>query len=388
MIHSNKFLRGSAALAGVFALTLTACGTTGGEDNNSDSSDNSTSAGPACGLTLDYFGALTGGAAALGINAANGAELAVEEYNKDHADCKVAFKKIDSQSDAKQAPGLAAKVAGDTKVIGVVGPLFSGESFAADPVFDKEGVPLISASATNPDLSTKGWKVFHRVLGNDATQGPEVTTLLKTVANLDEVYIVEDDSPYGKGLSKTVQGDMGDGVVGVDAVKTGETDFSGVVNTIVAKKPASVFFSGYYPEAGPFVKQLRAGGYSGVVVTADGVKDPEFVKLAGAAADGTLITCPCVPGENLTEFNDAYVAKFKVAPGTYSPEAFDAANIFLQGIESGIDTREEMNVFVDEYDEDGITKHIKFDENGEPTEIPIWGYKVDGGKIVPIEQLN
>lgn len=384
MIRSKKYLRGFAALAGVAALTLSACGTSGGDDDNGDSNGTA-----ACGLKLTYFGALTGPAAALGINAANGADLAVDEYNKEHEDCKVTLEKVDSQSDPKQATGLATNVIADAKVVGVVGPLFSGESEAADPIFDEAGLPLISASATRPSLSEQGWKVFHRVLGSDATQGPEVTTLLKEVAQIDEVFVVEDDSPYGKGLSETVRGDMGDGVVGRESIKTGETDFSGVINSIQAKKPKSVFFSGYYPEGGPFVKQLRAAGYEGVVVTADGVKDPEFIKLAGAdAAEGTLITCPCVPGENLEEFNDAYVAKFDVAPGTYSPEAYDAANIFLAGIESGISERDKMLEFVNDFDEDGITKHITFTDKGEVEEIPIWGYKVEGGKIVPIKQLN
>ena len=172
-------------------------------------------------------------------------------------------------------------------------------------------------------------------------------------------------------------------------MKTGDTDFSGVVNSIIDKKPPAVFYSGYYPEAGPFVKQLKAAGFKGVVVTADGVKDPEFIKLAGKdAAEGTLITCPCVPGQNIKDFNDAYQAKFNVAPGTYSAEAYDAMNIFLQGIESGIDNRSDMLNWVNSYDKDGITKHLKFTDVGEPTEIPVWGYKVSGGEIVPIKQLN
>ena len=386
MIRSKNSLRALAALAGVAALTLSACGTTGG---NSDNNKKSSSSGPACNVEIDFFGAQTGPAAALGINASNGSQLAIDQYNDKHANCKVAYKKIDSQSDPKQAPNLAKTVISNKKVIGVQGPLFSGESAVADPLFDAAGMPIISASATNPDLSTKGWKVFHRVLGNDATQGPEVSTLLKEVAKVDKAYVVEDDSPYGKGLSAQFQKDMGNGIVGKDAVKTGDTDFSGVVNSIIDKKPPAVFYSGYYPEAGPFVKQLKAAGFKGVVVTADGVKDPEFIKLAGKdAAEGTLITCPCVPGVNIAAFNDAYQKKFNVAPGTYSAEAYDAMNIFLQGIESGIDNRADMLNWVNSYDKDGITKHLKFTETGEPTEIPVWGYKVSGGEIVPIKRLN
>jgi branched-chain amino acid transport system substrate-binding protein len=378
LTRNNRF-GVAVSLAALAAVGLSSCSTT--KDDTADSG---------CDAKVVYFGALTGGAAALGINAANGAELAVEQYNKEQskADC-VDFEKIDSQSDPKQAPGLAAKVIKDKKVLGVMGPLFSGESEAADPVFDKAGLPIISASATKPTLSESGWKVFHRVLGNDATQGPMVSVLIKEVAKVDNVFIVEDDSAYGKGLSEQVQKDMRNGVVGVEGVKTGETNFSGVINSITAKKPKSVFFSGYYPEAGPFVKQLRAAGYKGVVVTADGVKDPEFIKLSGAdAAEGTLITCPCVPGENLKAFNAAYVEKFDTAPGTYSPEAYDAMNIFLDGIKSGVKDRAGMLKFVNEFDGDGITKHLKFDAKGEPTEIPVWGYRVEGGQIVPIKLLN
>lgn len=380
MRFSPKGAVGLLAGFGLAASSLAACGTTADKDASSSSCDHK----------VVYFGALTGGAAALGINARNGAQLAVEQYNKNHdkADC-VDFDQIDSQSDPKQAPGLAATVIKDKKVLGVMGPLFSGESEAADPVFNQAGLPIISASATKPTLSTSGWKVFHRVLGNDETQGPMVSVLIKDVAKVDNVFIVEDDSAYGKGLAQQVKKDMKAGVVGIEGIKTGETNFSGVINSITAKKPKSVFFSGYYPEGGPFVKQLRAAGYTGYVVTADGVKDPEFIKGATPdAAEGTLITCPCVPGENLKEFSDAYQAKFDTEPGTYSPEAYDAMNIFLDGIESGVKDRAGMLDFVNAYDKDGITKHLKFNDKGEPTEIPVWGYKVEDGKIVPIKQLN
>ena len=57
----------------------------------------------------------------------------------------------------------------------------------------------MSPSATNPALSENGWDTFHRALGNDATQGPMVSVLIKEIAKVDEVYIVEDDSAYGKG---------------------------------------------------------------------------------------------------------------------------------------------------------------------------------------------
>ena len=132
-----------------------------------------------------------------------------------------------------------------------------------------------------------------------------------------------------------------------------------------------VFFGGYYPEGELLIKQLRGAGWKGTFVVPDGVKDNEFIEVGGAAAEGTIVTCPCVPGDRIKEFADAYRAQFNEEPGTYGPEAYDAANVFLAGIESGITDREEMNTFVSDYDGEGITKHVSFDDKGESAEIPI-----------------
>ena len=51
------------------------------------------------------FGALTGPNANLGIYIQNGVNLALDDYNKKHADCKVTLENYDSQGDPTQAPG-------------------------------------------------------------------------------------------------------------------------------------------------------------------------------------------------------------------------------------------------------------------------------------------
>ena len=363
------------------ALALSACGGT-------TSSGDKSAGGKACDLKIGFFGALTGDAANLGINIKNGAELAVNQYNEKNADCKVTLVTFDSQGDPSIAPGLAQKAVTDKKLVGIVGPAFSGESNAADPIFEKAGLNLISASATNPALSENGWKTFHRILGNDATQGPAAAKYMKDILKVEKAFVIDDSSEYGKGLADIVRKDLGAMVVGSDAIQQKQTDFSGTVTKVTASKAPAVFFGGYYAEAALLVKQLRSAGYTGTFVAADGVKDDGFIKAAGAAAEGAIVTCPCLPPDQAPEFATAFKKAYNSDPATYSAEAYDAANVFLAAIAAGKSASADMTAFIGSYDQKGVTKQVKFDAKGEPSEVSVWAYKVSGGKIVPDQEIK
>lgn len=363
------------------ALALSACGGT-------TSSGDKSAGGKACDLKIGFFGALTGDAANLGINIKNGAELAVNQYNEKNADCKVTLVTFDSQGDPSIAPGLAQKAVTDKKLVGIVGPAFSGESKAADPIFEKAGLNIISASATNPTLSENGWKTFHRILGNDATQGPAAAKYMKDILKVDKAFVIDDSSEYGKGLADIVRKDLGAMVVGSDAIQQKQTDFSGTVTKVTASKAPAVFFGGYYAEAALLVKQLRAAGYTGTFVAADGVKDDGFIKAAGAAAEGAIVTCPCLPPDQAPEFATAFKKAYNSDPATYSAEAYDAANVFLAAIAAGKTASKDMTAFIGSYDQKGVTKQVQFDSKGEPAHVTVWAYKVTGGKIVPDQEIK
>ncbi len=368
------------------ALALSACGGTSGGDNASGSG----SGGKACDYKIGFFGALTGDAANLGINIKNGAELAVNQYNEKNADCKVTLTSFDSQGDPAIAPGLAQKAVTDKKLIGIVGPAFSGESKAADPIFDSAGLNTISASATNPALADNGWKTFHRVLGNDATQGPAAAKYIKDVLKAQKVFVSDDTSEYGKGLSDIVKKDLGSLVAGTDqtAADGKQDDFSATVTKAKASGATVFFYGGYYSNAGKLVKQLKDGGFTGTFVAADGVKDDGYIKGAGAASEGTILTCPCLPPDKAPEFAEAYKKAYNTDPATYSAEAYDAANVFLDAIAAGKTEWADVTEFIKTYDKQGVTKKIKFDDKGEPAEVSVWAYKVQDGKIVPDQEIK
>jgi branched-chain amino acid transport system substrate-binding protein len=375
-------------IGGVAMLALVAGGTA-----CSSGGDDTASGGDACGSKIAFFGALTGSSAALGINENNGVKLAVDKYNKENADCKVELVSLDSQGSPDQAPGLAQKAIDDTKILGIVGPAYSGESEAAGPLFNEAGLVTITPSATRPSLAEQKWKTFFRAVGNDFSQGPAAGNYIKNVLKADKVYVIDDQSAYGAGLADEVKKLLGPAVVGSDKVQ-GEgkqTEFSAVVTKVKAAGVKAIFYGGYYQEAGLIRKQLTAAGVTAPLVAGDGVNDAAYITSAGAAAaEGTILTCPCQPAtEARGTFAQEYKALTGTDPGTYSDTAYDAANILLAGIKAGKTTREGLLEFVKGYSGEGVAASYKFVENGEldPAQVKVWAFKVQGGKVVPDQEI-
>ncbi len=366
------------ALGGAAILALVA----GAAACNSDTSDDSASGGSGkCGYKIAFFGALTGSAANLGINIAQGAELAVKQYNQTNGANCVKIEKFDSQGDQAVSPGVARQLVTDPKIIGVVGLPFSGESEAAGPILNDAKIPNITPAATNPALSTHKWKYFHRAVATDAAQGPAAATYIKDVLKAQKVFVADDQSAYGAGLADQVKAKLGTLVVGSD--KTGAngavTDFSALVQKVISSGATAFFYGGYYLNAGLIRKQLTTAGWKGTLLGGDGVKDPGFIKQAGnASAAGTVVTCPCAPAANAT---GSFVADYKAAwnqeAGTYSDVAYDAMNIFLKGIDAGNTTPEKMNTFLSTVQFQGVANTYKFTADGEldPQYLKVWAFK-------------
>ncbi|REF31018.1 branched-chain amino acid ABC transporter substrate-binding protein [Calidifontibacter indicus] len=371
----SRTLKTAAVLA---ALSLTVAGCA----NKSDEGGS----GGGCNKVIAYAGAMSGPNAQLGINEYNGGQLAVNQYNEKHSDCKVQFKKFDTEGDPNKAPGVVTQLVNDQNIIGVLGLPFSGESKATGKIFEQAGLVHITASATNPSLTTNGWKTFFRGLGNDNVQGPAVKALADK-QGFKKVFVVQDDSDYGVGLAATATKALGGMVTGSDKVTTNQKDFSATVQKVLDSKADAVFYSGYYAEGAPFDSQLVAKGYKGAFIGPDGVKDPEFIKQAGSASTNAYFTCPCIPGDTLKDFATAYKTVANSAPGTYSVEAYDATNVLLDGVSKGNTSRSKLLSYVKGADFKGLAKQYKWNDKGELTDAAVYGYKVDNGQIVSIGKL-
>ena len=336
-----------------------------------------------------YFqGAQTGPYAETGINEANGVILAIDKYNASSPKVKVDYKVIDTQASGAQSPALAQKVVDDECAIGVVGGMYSGETLAAVPIYEGGKVPVISPSATNPALTNKS-PFFHRVVGSGLVQGPALAQI--AIGLKSKLFVVDDATPYGKGLATIVKKNAAKIVVGSDGVTEGTTNFSSVVAKVKASKATAVFYGGYYPEAAIFIKALRDNPATAKVafIAGDGVLDGEYIKLAKKNAEGTYLTAPGQPMEKVAPALAAeYKKKFNRAHGLYTLEAYNAAYVFLQGIKAGKTTREALNSWLGEAVVNVNGTKISFSATGDPDNIVMNQYTIKNGQMVWVKRLS
>ncbi|MDX6739305.1 branched-chain amino acid ABC transporter substrate-binding protein [Actinocorallia sp. A-T 12471] len=365
------------AVAGVASLALTACG--GGDD--------SSGGGDVSEVSIGLMGDLTGENSGIVLPIKNAAELAIEEYNATNPDTKIKLIPYDSQAKPEQATALAKQAIKEDKIVGLIGPAFSGESAQVGPVLEEAKVPSVSASATNADLAESGWKYWHRVIADDDVQGAGIGNFIVNGLSAKKVFIIDDKSTYGQPLGATVKTtvEAGSASSQTDSIDAKASDYSSTVNKVKAFAPDAIFFAGYYAQGGKLLKQLREAGVDGKFLSADGSLDPGLAKGAGGKnAEGALIGCPCLidpegsAGDASKKFADAYKTKFGSPTAIYSAEAYDAASVFINAVKAGNVTAEDINNWIASADFPGVSKQIKFQENGEIAADDVYIYKVTG----------
>jgi branched-chain amino acid transport system substrate-binding protein len=363
----------AAAIGAAAVLVLSACGTTGGGGGSDET------------FKIAYQGPLTGDNAAYGSYATGGIEVALADYYEAYPDGPtVEVLYGDTQGDPALAPTVATDFINDAALLGVTGPAFSGETNATGPAYAEAGLVTVSMSATNPDLSSNGWDTFHRVVAPDSAQGPAAAALMESLG-YEAIFLIDDASDYGVGLGGEITKALDPAlVVGTDQVQQGDTDFSTPVTKVTAAGADALYYSGYAPEAALFLQQLRNAGWEGTFLSGDGTVDAAFL-TAGEFTEGTILTFPGIldAGEEFTAKWDALETDEKGAIGAYTLEAYDAAWVLLSGIGEGNTTREDLLAWVNGYDAEGVTKHIKFAENGEVDGASgVYYYTVEGGATV------
>jgi branched-chain amino acid transport system substrate-binding protein len=344
-------------------------------------------------VTIGHAGPLTGSIAHQGKDDENGVALAIAQANAKNLRIggkAISFRMMseDDQGDPKIGTTVAQKLV-DAHVAAVIGHLNSGVTIPASEIYNKAGIPVITGSATSPELTERGLKGVFRTVGRDDQQGPAIAAYIAHELKAHTVAIVDDKTAYGEGLASEVEKTLrksGVTIVGRERTTDKETDFKAILTRIKAKNPDAVFHGGMDATGGLLLKQARELGIKAVFAFGDGACTDEMAQLTGSAAgEGLACSQAGLPAAAATkEFRDAFNAKYGETK-LYAPFFYDATNVVIEAMKrtDSVDpakfTPEIYNVSLA-----GATGKIEFDAKGDRKDAEMTIFRMHDGRIVPV----
>ncbi|MEU1461447.1 branched-chain amino acid ABC transporter substrate-binding protein [Streptomyces sp. NPDC005727] len=379
------------------ALTLTACGSRNDDSKGGDSGNVT--------VTIGVDAPLTGQNSATGLGIQYGAQIAVDDANKNKTVPGVTFKikALDDKAIPATGQQNASQLVAEKDVLGVVGPLNSGVATQMQQTLASANLVEISPSNTAPELTQgKNWqtsksrpfKSYFRTATTDALQGAFAADYAYNGLKKKKAFVVDDKQTYGAGLSKIFKAQFakqGGKVVGTDHVNTGDRDFSTLATKIKNSGADILYYGGQYDESQVLTKQLKDAGANIPLFGGDGMFTPTYIKTAGKAAEGDLVTSIGVPVDTLPAAKD-FVAAYKAKKypgdyGTYGSYAYDATTAIIKAVGQVVkdgkvpsDARQQVVDAVQKSSFDGISGKISFDEYGDTTNKQLTVYKVTNGE--------
>ena len=292
-------------------------------------------------IKIGEFASLTGKEAAFGQSSHKGTVLAIEEIN---ATGGVLGKKVelayeDDRSTQGEAVTVVQKLISRDKVVAILGEVASGRSLEAAPICQKNKIPQVSPSSTNPRVTEMGDYIF-RVCFTDPFQGKLLAEFAKNTLKAQQVAILTDvAAPYSVGLARYFREPFvanGGTVVEEKSFSSGDKDFKPQLTAIKAANPQAIFAPCYYTEAGLIAVQARQLGITVPLFGGDGWEAPELIQIGGSALEGTYYSTH-YSAEDQNPLVQAFVKKFKTKFSGEVPDAmaalgYDSAMILVDAI--------------------------------------------------------
>jgi len=346
-------------------------------------------------IHLGFSAALTGDYANLGLDEQNGVQLALEDQGAELLGFKIELLAEDDQCEGSPAMAIAEKFSADSLFVGIIGHMCSGSSIPASKTFEKNGYVMISPSSTAAEYTARGMQNVFRTCFNDAVQGKVAARYAAEVLKLKTVAVLHDKSQYGQPIAenfKTTFEGLGGKVVTFEGVTRGDKDYRPILTKVKPMKPQAVYFGGMAAEGSLVARQMRDIGIKkALYISDDGCYSvPDFIEGAGEASDGAYVTFARPAGEEYDAWAKRFEERFGNPPVVFAPQAYDATNALLMGIEKAGKVQDDGSLVIGKkaladairsLKFQGATGTVGFTETGDSlSEVIVW--KVENKEFV------
>lgn len=327
-------------------------------------------------VKIGFAAPLSGPQAIYGKDIQAGVILAIEEFNakKEYIGgqpVKFILISADDKASIPLGTEIAEKMV-DQDIKGMLGHMNSSVSIAASKIYHDAGIPQISA-ATAPEFTRQNFNTVFRMLPSDVLQGEVLANFVVKKLGFKEIAIIDDRTSYGQGLANEFQKTAkiaGAKIVRHEFSSDQAYNFKPLLIGLKRFKPQAILYAGNAVQAGPLAKQMRELGLKSVLIGGDMLKTSEFIRLAGAAADGSIVSVASKPLNEMpggVSFSKRYFKRFGNDAGPYAPYAYDATMVMLNAMQhaNSVDPQKYLP-YLSKIKMSGITaKKIAYDEYGD-----------------------
>jgi branched-chain amino acid transport system substrate-binding protein len=346
---------------------------------------------------IGFSGPLTGPNAAIGVDALNGMQIAVDRLNQQGIEIdgkSLRFETVvrDDQSDPQRGLEIARELAG-SGISALLGPVNSGVALAVVKTYNDAQTPVLTA-ASNPKVTQVGQPYIFRVVASDGDIGAKMAQYASRNLKLRSVAVIDDGSPYAQGLIdaflKSAKGlGMQSTLRELVPEQAAESVSADALQRIRDSGAQAVFIGAYSMQSGRLIKQMRQmkievpvmGGdalcsASVARVAGDALKDNTYCVLGGAwltkAADGAV-------------FAAGFQRKFGRAPDVYAASYFDGVMLLAQAIKAtgSLDGSQLMPALARSRYK-GITASYEFNAQRDLKESTVTILRFKGGELTPL----
>ncbi len=201
----------------------------------------------------------------------------------------------------------------------ILGTTCSGAMLGAAPIAEQEGVILLSASATSPDIANAGDYIFRTAI-NDLQLGIDIGNTL-WVDGVRSLTTITESTDYAEGARRTSVArfeELGGAVLAAEAYATDTIDFRSQLTKLINENPDAILLAAQgEASGGTILKQARELGYTGPMYSEIVPTQPDSLDIAGDAATGLKAV---VPDEDLaTSTGRDFLTNFEQRFGNVAP---------------------------------------------------------------------
>lgn len=291
-------------------------------------------------IKVGHYASLTGSEATFGQSTDNGIKLAIEEFNAAGGlkGRKVKILTLDNQGKAQETGTVVQRLINQDKVIALLGEVASSRSIAGGRIAQQAGIPMISPSSTNEQV-TKIGSMISRVCFVDSFQGYVMAKFAKDNLKAGKIAILYDQSQaYSKGLKddfKKAFTAMGGTITTEQAFNGGDQDFSAQLTSIRGGNPDGIYIPGYYTDVGNIAIQTRKLGIKAPLLGGDGWDSSKLAEIGGKDIEGAYYSnhyAPDQPSKEVQEFVKKYKEKYGQTPDGLAALGYDAAKLLCEAM--------------------------------------------------------